>query len=233
MKRAIFLWGSSAFIGVSFGAKYSDKVQFAQQKVISYSKQCYDEHFGGTDASETTSHTLTSKQVLQNAVSKTRDSGEFAVLSTTSSSDGFVSSRLIQPFPVEFDPVSGKPVIYFNTNKLSRKVEDMTKSPQVTLTYVSEKHMSYVAWRGPVRRISYPESTKHWNDSLYMFYPEGNNEAKGSRFTTWVLEPNNVQMVAVVDNMASERDDWRPPEIALDGSSTGWVLVCDGKDKAK
>lgn len=230
MNRAVILCGS-VMGGVLFGSKYSDKVEFAKQKVCSGMYEFFLEQFGKTDNNEmSNSQTSSPKKFLNKAVSVSRDSGKFAVLSTTSSVDGFVSSRLIQPFPVEFDPVSGRPVVYFNTNKLSRKVQDMNKTPNVTLTYLNEKNMSYVTYRGPVRRIPYPKSKDHWNDSLYMFYPEGSNEDKGSRFTTWMLDVKDIQYVGVTDGVVSVRDDWRPPELHFDDTSSTWIMACNGQD---
>jgi general stress protein 26 len=233
MNRVVMLCSGSVLGGVLIGAKYSDKVEFAKQKAISSVQQFYTDQFGKSHdkKSETESHTSSSQRLLSKAISVSRDSGNFAVLSTSSSSDGFVASRLIQPFPVEFDSFTGRPVIYFNTNKLSRKFKDMNNCPNVTLTYVNEKNMSYVTYRGPVRRIPYPKSTEHWNESLYMFYPEGNNEDKGSRFTTWALEADNIQYVGVLDGVVSERDDWRPPELQFDAASSRWVMTCNGQDE--
>ena len=61
-----------------------------------------------------------------------------------------ISSRTIQPFAVEFE--DGSPVIYFNTNKNSRKMTDMQKNPYVSLTYLNEASMSCVAFMGTVER---------------------------------------------------------------------------------
>ena len=232
----LLLASGGVVTGIYLGSKHCDKVEFAKQKLLSVTRNAMAQWTEGSEndiVEKSNPHLTSAKQLMRKAVGVTRDSGKFAILSTTSSEDGHVASRLIQPFPVEFDPVSGLPVVYFNTNKLSRKFDDMNKCPDVALTYMNEKNMSYVTYRGQVRRIAYPQSTQHWHDGLYMFYPEGNNEEKGSRFTTWVLVPRSIQMVSVADGLVSERDDWRPPEVCLDSASTNWILTCNGQNSTE
>jgi general stress protein 26 len=160
------------------------------------------------------------------------NSCKFAVLSTT---DVFsnpntqrISSRAIQPFPIEFDQ-DGNPIIFFNTNKLSRKVVDMNGSPFVSISYLNEKNMSCITYMGIVERIPYPESTMHWKDWLYLFYPEGNDEENGSRFTTWKIKPDKLTIVAYNESLGSTRNDARPPELRkIQGK---WQVYCSGREE--
>ncbi len=73
---------------------------------------------------------------------------------------------------------------------------DLQTNPYVSLVYLNEANMSSVSFMGTAERVPYPESTKHWEDWLYVFYPEGNNENAGSRFTTWRIRPDKFTLVS-------------------------------------
>jgi general stress protein 26 len=161
---------------------------------------------------------------------KTSDKSKFAVLSTINSVTKGISSRTIQPFPAEIDEKTGGPVLYFNTNKFTRKVKDLNSNSVVSLVYLREDDMSCVSYMGTCERVPYPESTKHWEDWLYMFYPMGPNELEGSPFTTWRIRPTSITLLSLKDNISSSRSDIRPPEIALDLETSRWVIACSGKE---
>ena len=208
-----FLAGGSicGVVGVYIGASNADKVEFYKSKI-------------GMGPSIPTSENITddAEGLLKTAVTCTKRCGEFAVLSTTNK-EGGVSSRLIQPFELELEndnPLD--PVIYFNTNLLSRKTAQMRANSKVTLTYVNTKEMAYVCWEGDAAQIQDKTAAKkHWREWLRVFYPEGPD---GNRFSTWVVKPQKVQVVNVTANLVSGREDWRAPEIIRlgDNKKTGW-----------
>lgn len=152
---------------------------------------------------------------------------KYAVLSTHSG--GQLSSRAIEPDCIESDK-TGHTAIYFNTNKLSRKHDEMSLNREVALTYLDCNKMAYVTFIGTVEKIPYPLCTKYWSDKLLMFYPEGNNETRGSRFTTWRLIPRRISMVDYSGGAVSERTDWRSPELQFDDVSRKWIVSCTGLD---
>lgn len=78
-------------------------------------------------------------------------------------------------------------------------------------------------------KVPYPQSTLHWRDWLYMFYPEGSDESAGSRFTTWKITPTRVTVLSFSDGVHSSRHDGRPPEL-MKTDEAGWVMVCDGRE---
>ena len=139
-----------------------------------------------------------------------------------------ISSRTIQPFAVELE--NGSPVIYFNSNNLGRKCVDMTASPYVSLVYLNELDMSCASFMGKVERVPYPESTQggHWADWLYMFYPEGPDESKGSRFSTWRIRPDKITLISYKDDIGSSRYDGRPPELRFNHARKQWEVHCTG-----
>ena len=105
----------------------------------------------------------------------------------------------------------------------------MKNNNNITLTYLLPKQMACVTLIGTVEQIPYPASIKHWQSWLTVFYPEGNNPDKGSRFTTWKLIPKNIQLVSVTDGLISKRQDWKPPELIKNNS--GWEVLCNGQEE--
>lgn len=171
---------------------------------------------------------LTSPELFLSKACAVTESIKYASLSTHNGVE--IASRAVQPFKVEIDK-QGSPTIYFNTNKLSRKYKEMTENSEVALTYIDQGKMACVTFVGKVDRIAYPESVKHWNDSLLMFYPEGNNENNGSRFSTWKITPRCVNLVSYRDGIASVRHDSRPPEVRFDEQSGKWQFECTGANE--
>jgi hypothetical protein len=63
-----------------------------------------------------------------------------------------------------------------------------------------------------------------------MFYPEGNDESAGSRFTTWKVVPRRITALSFTDGVTSNRRDGRPPELEYDDLNGRWELVCNGRE---
>ena len=158
------------------------------------------------------------------------EASEFAVLSNKDL-DGNVTSRMIEPFKTVLDPCGG-PVLSFNTNKLSRKFKQLKKDPMVTVTYMDKKRLAYVTFVGEARQIEGPESKRYWIPSLTLFYPEGNDEAKGSRFTAWEVVPKSLTICDISHGVVSTRQDWNPPELVRDAKEGTWSVVSTGKEAA-
>jgi hypothetical protein len=103
-------------------------------------------------------------------------------------------------------------------------------SNEVNLTYLNQADMSCVSFPGTCERVPYPESTKHWREWLYMFYPEGSDESAGSRFTTWKVLPKRITVLSFTDGVACHRRDGRPPELEYNAQSQRWEMVCNGRE---
>ena len=223
MLRKIIIINVPIFVtGLYIGTKHHDKIEFG---AVYWVKNFLPEKNDVENISIPTNFIRKATE-LSNA-------SKFGVLSTIAISDennAFgVASRAVQPYLAEFDE-NGSPLIYFNTNKLSRKVEHIAKHPRVAISFLNEKNMSCVTYIGTCERVSYPESKKYWEDWLVMFYPEGNDESKGCRITTWRIRADNIQMLSYTENIASTRYDGRPPEVVFDNKSKKWALLCNGKD---
>jgi general stress protein 26 len=214
----ILISGGSLAVGILIGIEHKDKFHFALQKVKNISLL-------NTNVSDSCANATT----LMKKAESISNSCKFAVLSTLKLNNNGISSRAVQPFELEYDE-NGNPEIYFNTNKLTRKFEEMNASSHVNLTYLNETTMSCVNYSGIVERVPYPQSTRHWRSWLIMFYPEGPNEDEGSRFTTWRVRPNKITVISYVDGISSARNDGRPPEINYNFSTQKWDLICNGKE---
>ena len=157
------------------------------------------------------------------------DASEFAVLSNKGS-DGTVSSRMIEPFKTVLDK-DGSPILSFNTNKLSRKFEELKRNPEVTVTYMDKNNLAYAVFKGTAVQVSPgPDSDKYWCSSLLLFYPEGGDVSKGSRFTAWEMRPKQISMVDVSENVTPTDRDWRPPELQR-GDKGVWSVICSGRNE--
>ena len=64
-----------------------------------------------------------------------------------------------------------------------------------------------------------------------MFYPEGNNEEAGSRFTTWRIRPDKFTLISYKDQVGSQRKDSRPPEMRMNRATKQWYVHCSGKEE--
>lgn len=213
LRGGIFVSGMLG--GSLIGSSHPDKFEFYKNKALS---------IFGSDEDKGSPSKWNATEVLQAAIKEAKASGEFAVLSTINK-DGGVSSRLIQPFEVEGDLENNKPLIYFNTNLLSRKAAEMAANSKVSLTYVNHRSMSYVTFQGDAIRIPKPldKQNGHWRDWLYVFYPEGPD---GNRFSTWKVVPEKVQVVSITGNLVSTQENWAPPEVVRDVPESGeWRRV--------
>ena len=196
--RTLLVAGAGTLGGLVVGAANPDKVEFYKTFLLPRTE------------AQKQKRVKTAQDLVDYAVSITERAGEFAILSTVNE-EGGVCSRMIQPFPVEFDSIAGDPCIYFNTNLLSRKVKQMRANSQCTVTYVNPKEMAYVTWQGQVVQVEDKTvAKKHWKDWLLVFYPEGPD---GHRFSTWTLRPHKIQVVSVTEGIVSGREDWQPPEV--------------------
>mmetsp|Transcript_12385 Transcript_12385/g.18782 ORF Transcript_12385/g.18782 Transcript_12385/m.18782 type:complete len:233 (+) Transcript_12385:52-750(+) len=230
MMRPLLFGGSAALVGVWTGAKYHEEVKLAKSSVgFKLNEMLIDIGFMDREVEYKPDYLRDGDSLMRAAIGQARSSGKYAVLSTQAG-DNTIASRMIQPLSVEFDKTTGHPTVYFTTNKLSRKVNEMKACPKVTLTFLDQKKMSCLSIVGSVERVPYPESAEYWNESLRIFYPEGGDESKGSRFTLWKLSPRTMQLVNASNDVVSTRDDWRPLEVeCVDGENT-WEITCTGKD---
>jgi hypothetical protein len=110
MNRSAFTFGMGSAVGLFIGQNHSDKVEFFFTAI----KRLFNPQHVDVQNPCATAETLLAFST--NTASKNK----FAVLSTLNSEPekGMISSRAIQPFEVEYE--NDNPVIYFNTNKLTR-----------------------------------------------------------------------------------------------------------------
>jgi hypothetical protein len=113
--------------GLGLGAKEKETLVFGYDKVI---KMINDGNSGGKESKHQNERT-SAKVLLEKSIALMRDAGEFAILSTATvphkqsnptlsqfasrkrengSTDAVVASRMIQPFPVEYNG-HGQPVV--------------------------------------------------------------------------------------------------------------------------
>lgn len=110
MNRLAFTFGMGTSFGLFIAQYHGDKVEFCTTNI---SKVLNPNRVAGTSP-------LAAADALLAFSTNTANKNKFAVLSTLNSNPekGMLSSRTIQPFAIEME--DNRPVIYFNTNKLTR-----------------------------------------------------------------------------------------------------------------
>ena len=211
--------------GVFVGVNYNEKIKFITQKITSILQKTENNQ---SNNNSLLTETTPEKKLLEFALLLTKEHQEYAILSTNNST--MITSRIIQPYSVEFDERVNKPIIYFNTSCFSRKVKDMKENSNVSIIYPNFKKLCYVCYSGKVEKLPFPESSNYWNSSLIPFYPEGNHEDENSNFTTWRIIPHTISIVDVSSNLISVRKDFRAPELQFNEENQSWIISCDGKE---
>jgi hypothetical protein len=224
------IWGSSvagaSLIGVYVGARMHEHELI--KSLIALTVRAVEEK--AIDKSDASS-------VLNAAVRIANSGCGLAVLSTTSPSDG-ISTRLMQPLPVEMDADSvnsmENPIITFHTSCKSRKFAELLASPNCTCSFVDPSVLTCVTFVGSAKRMTQQQEEqliKDWPSKmppLSMFYPKETL----SDFTAWTLQPNRIEIVSPPAGLVTKgREDWRAPEIKLE--ENGWqVAIKAGVEQA-
>lgn len=154
------------------------------------------------------------------------------VLSTvalTKASGGLaLSSRVIQPLPVEVDK-DGRVSIAFHTTCKTKKFEELSADGRCTLSYVDGENLTCIVFSGKVQRMATEEEAqlkKSWPlfPPLPVLY-----KTSLHNFTGWRIEPTCVQVVSVPRQLGGDgRDDWKAPEVRREEGDPAWTIVCAG-----
>ena len=118
--------------------------------------------------------------------------------------------RTMDPFPPDDNMV-----IWFGTNRRSRKVEEITNDPRVTLYYPSPEADGYVSVYGTARLVDDPdEKARWWKEEWTQFYPD--------RETSYLLievVPTRIEVVSYRRGIDGDPVTWTPASIEFPDST--------------
>jgi general stress protein 26 len=121
--------------------------------------------------------------------------------------DGHPQARIVDPLAPDADFA-----MWFATNPLTRKVEEVRRNPKVTLSCFDPASSSYVTLLGRGSVVSDPaEKQRHWKSDWSAFYPNG---AKGSDVALIRILPERLEIVSESRGMIGDPKTWRP--LAID-----------------
>ncbi|MFQ5637919.1 MAG: pyridoxamine 5'-phosphate oxidase family protein [bacterium] len=100
-------------------------------------------------------------------------------------------------------------VVWFGTNRKSRKVQEIRKNPRVTLYYSDDKGAGYVAIIGTARLVDDPkEKAVRWKEEWVEFY----KDQKESYLLIKVI-PEKLEIVNYKHGIVGDTETWRSPSV--------------------
>ena len=123
----------------------------------------------------------------------------------TQDSTGLMNVRTMQPFSPEEDLT-----VWFGTNALSRKVQDIKANDNIVLYYTSTDASGYVVLHGKADLIDDDGlKQKYWMESWADFYPDR------SLFLLIKFVPESIEILSNKHQITSDSPSWRVPAINL------------------
>lgn len=102
-------------------------------------------------------------------------------------------------------------VIWFGTNSISRKVNQIINNPAVTLYYYDKQSASYVTIRGEAKIVNdIDEKKRYWKEgwsSFYPDYPDG--------FSLIKVVPEWLEVISLSRGIVGESLTWLPPRVVF------------------
>lgn len=125
---------------------------------------------------------------------------------TTIGSNGHPQSRVVDPF----EPDSSL-VIWIGTNRLTRKVSEITADPRVTLLYFAPAAGEYVTVVGIAAIVTdSSERARRWKTEWAAFYEGG---PLGEQYTLIRVRPLRLEVVSPERGILSDERTWLPVRI--------------------
>lgn len=123
--------------------------------------------------------------------------------------DGYPQARMVDPIPPDADFT-----IWFATNPLTRKVDQVRRNPQVTLSCFDAGTSSYVTLLGRGSLVTNAtEKQRHWKSDWAAIYPNG---SKSNDFMLIRITPARLEIVSESRGMTGDAKTWLP--LAIDFS---------------
>ncbi|MFQ5604452.1 MAG: pyridoxamine 5'-phosphate oxidase family protein [bacterium] len=150
------------------------------------------------------------RKVLLAAARDLIDSTRFCVLITLDE-QGQPQARAMDPFP----PEEGM-VIWFGTNRQSRKVKQIRNDPRVTVFYLDPSGAGYVTIIGTAKLVNdVAEKAKRWKKNWKAYYKD-----KRESYLLIQVIPNKLEVVNYRQNITGDPVTWRAPVVEFKATET-------------
>lgn len=124
----------------------------------------------------------------------------------TIGADGQPQARVVDPLAPDADFA-----IWFATNPLTRKVGDIRKNPNVTMSCFDATTSSYITVLGQATLVSDAATkTAHWKSDWASIYPNG---PTSSDVVLVRITPKRLEIVSESRKMLGDAKTWRPLSI--------------------
>ncbi len=143
-------------------------------------------------------------EVIQIASDMMIESGLCALI--THDTSGKINARMMEPFSPEEDLI-----VWFGTNTLSRKVQDIKANPDVTLYYASSDASGYIVLHGHAFLVDDAAlKQQYWMQSWEDFY-----EKDRSNYLLIKVIPDSMEILSTKHGITGDTITWRVPSINL------------------
>lgn len=117
--------------------------------------------------------------------------------------------RTMDPFAPESDFT-----VWFGTNSKSRKVNQISRDPRVTLYYLDGDASGYVMIHGIAQLVDDPkEKEKRWKDEWETFYPD-----RTEGYLLIKVSPIWMEVSSFTRGIAIDTITWQPPILLFDSN---------------
>jgi general stress protein 26 len=115
----------------------------------------------------------------------------------------------MDPFAPEEDMV-----IWLGTNSKSRKVQEISNDPRVTLYYADPEGGGYVAIAGTARLVDDPEEkARWWKEAWEAYYPN-----REDTYLLIMVAPEKLEILSYGHGITGDSETWRIPCIEFKAS---------------
>lgn len=132
----------------------------------------------------------------------------YATLGTVDDLGGFPQARIVDPFAPEADFT-----IWIGTNAETRKVQQVTRNPRVSLLYFDAPRQHYVSIIGAATIVrDAAQKSRRFKPEWKAFYKNG---GEGDDYVLLRIDPLRLEIVAESLGMKSDPETWRPVSIMV------------------
>ena len=120
----------------------------------------------------------------------------------TTDSTGEIHVRTMDPFAPE-----NEMVIWFGTNKFSRKVTDIKMNPGVIIYYAHPQGAGYVVISGRAQIVEdTEEKSKRWKEEWTQYYPD-----REKNYTLIKVVPQKMEVINYSVGIGNDPTSWKVP----------------------
>ncbi len=132
----------------------------------------------------------------------------YATFVTAPAASGAPDARIVDPFLPEADFT-----VWFATNPLSRKVQELVKDPHVTLVYFDAPNKGYVTLKGTATLVRDAQAkAARWKDDWNGMYRDQN---RGDDYLLVKVVPDTLEVTSVALHMNNDPATWKPVTLKL------------------